>query len=540
MQQNSPMSTSSNGNCATPNTTSVSFIHQEASSTHDAFPTKANDEHMLSQSVSAATISGQDPSNSDSPPSDTDLSSEDDLSEMSDSPQEAHISMLPNEMVHFAFQYLPPLDFIRAGATCKHWYTLSESSLDIWIKHCHDLWHDKQVISRSRREIEEGFRRMFTKNASTGEYALKEGQTAKQPTSTPQKERLPIKTLKYLLDKWKVDYADCFTRPALEQRYEEYMRKKNQKKEIKVVDKLFEECKKPKFVYFKSIRQSKSLHIPIHILCSYQWLCIVPMDHNDPYNIDSLLPEFRESFVYYSNGVISPLSWRVQDLGRSIQLSEYPKLVVSRREYDWAFIMRNNYVTLCSIAPHKRVDASLPLNIHELMRASTEAKDEGNRYFLEGEYRAAIMEYQTIFHFLKRAPPPVQSETASDEDNANAKLISENLDKLTFQTYANLSACYLALHDWARAKSYADRALHIDKYSVKALFRRGRALLELGSYMEAQKDLQEADLLSRGGNPNIREYLTKCNRRLDLEDTSNATFSYSNWKEENAKDGTIE
>ena len=69
----------------------------------------------------------------------------------------------------------------------------------------------------------------------------------------------------------------------------------------------------------------------------------------------------------------------------------------------------------------------------------------------------------------------------------------------------NEAQCRLNLHEAARASELCTRALERDPESVKGLYRRALARLELSEYADAQRDLKEAARLE----PSNRAVLVK-------------------------------
>ena len=72
---------------------------------------------------------------------------------------------------------------------------------------------------------------------------------------------------------------------------------------------------------------------------------------------------------------------------------------------------------------------------------------------------------------------------------------------LLLSCWLNAAQCALKLEEWYGARDAAGKALALDGASVKALFRRGRALMALGEFGAAKGDLREANRL----DPKSRE-----------------------------------
>jgi tetratricopeptide (TPR) repeat protein len=59
------------------------------------------------------------------------------------------------------------------------------------------------------------------------------------------------------------------------------------------------------------------------------------------------------------------------------------------------------------------------------------------------------------------------------------------------KVYSNMSACHIKRGNWKRALESADQAIATNENNLKALFRKGKALGELGYFEKAEKVLKE-------------------------------------------------
>ncbi|KAG9402496.1 hypothetical protein AC1031_007109 [Aphanomyces cochlioides] len=81
--------------------------------------------------------------------------------------------------------------------------------------------------------------------------------------------------------------------------------------------------------------------------------------------------------------------------------------------------------------------------------------------------------------------------------------------------YLNLAACFLAQDDAQRARDNCDLALKIDSNNVKALYRKGQALLILDDPEEASKLLKKAAEFNPQDKA-IRQAWNKCKEKLQV------------------------
>ena len=78
----------------------------------------------------------------------------------------------------------------------------------------------------------------------------------------------------------------------------------------------------------------------------------------------------------------------------------------------------------------------------------------------------------------------------------------------------NQAQCGLAQAEWAPAAAACTRALALDAASMKAYFRRGKALVELGEFDDAKADLREAAKLDPKSRE-VREAIAEAKARAE-------------------------
>ncbi|KAL6762238.1 hypothetical protein V8C86DRAFT_2523053 [Haematococcus lacustris] len=121
--------------------------------------------------------------------------------------------------------------------------------------------------------------------------------------------------------------------------------------------------------------------------------------------------------------------------------------------------------------------AQLSAQQQYVLTASQQLKAEGNALHSAGKFKEAVEKYE-------RAKSNVagHSNTTSQELRTACTL--------------NLSSCYLNLKDWAKCIAQCNEVLQGDPSSLKALYRRGQALLGSGQWAQATEDLAQAVRLS--------------------------------------------
>jgi len=83
--------------------------------------------------------------------------------------------------------------------------------------------------------------------------------------------------------------------------------------------------------------------------------------------------------------------------------------------------------------------------------------------------------------------------------------------------HLNLAACYAKMNDLPKVVENATKALEIDPKNVKGLWRRGAAKTDMGEWLDAKRDLNEASLLEPN-NKAVKTALTKLKKVMDDQD----------------------
>lgn len=150
----------------------------------------------------------------------------------------------------------------------------------------------------------------------------------------------------------------------------------------------------------------------------------------------------------------------------------------------------------------------LPLDHPDLKEGIT-LKEEGNSYFKNKEYAAAIMKYKCA---LEAFP-----------DNAPTSLKSS--------LFGNSATCAYYRKEYEKAIQYANSALNLDKKYAKALYRRGLAQQALGELDVALKDLKKALKLDLG-NKTTQKAVQVCMRKIKEKEMPTITKKATSSKED--------
>ncbi|XP_039616672.1 tetratricopeptide repeat protein 9C isoform X1 [Polypterus senegalus] len=147
--------------------------------------------------------------------------------------------------------------------------------------------------------------------------------------------------------------------------------------------------------------------------------------------------------------------------------------------------------------------------VHHLQEAVL-LKAEGNSHYKVGQYRDAIGRYHRALLLLRSLDP----DTTTSVQNFGTQKIRLNNDQLVLlrntqvDCYNNLAACLLQRHpvNYERVKEYSLRVLHRQPRNVKALYRAGVALLELGDPETSLQYLGQASQL-QPNDTNVKKYI---------------------------------
>eukprot|EP00981_Chlorochromonas_danica_P005022 scaffold1001_cov188-Ochromonas_danica.AAC.11 len=124
------------------------------------------------------------------------------------------------------------------------------------------------------------------------------------------------------------------------------------------------------------------------------------------------------------------------------------------------------------------------LSSEEKLDWAIETKLEGNALYQEGRYEEAMGRYvqalaATNFH---------EGGGVGGGGGAGGGGGGGNVDSLVIPVLCNLAACSMRLGQWSKAILFCDQAIALRPFCLKALYRRGKALLEVAAYQEAREN----------------------------------------------------
>eukprot|EP01094_Clydonella_sp_ATCC50884_P022216 TRINITY_DN5062_c0_g1_i1.p1 TRINITY_DN5062_c0_g1~~TRINITY_DN5062_c0_g1_i1.p1 ORF type:complete len:631 (-),score=198.67 TRINITY_DN5062_c0_g1_i1:279-2171(-) len=120
---------------------------------------------------------------------------------------------------------------------------------------------------------------------------------------------------------------------------------------------------------------------------------------------------------------------------------------------------------------------------HEVLSSARRLKAQGNEEFARKEYSAGVAAYREARQALGSCYAPTVG-------------LERERQQLRQQCLLNSAMCHLQLQNFKEAKELCDAVLVDEPVCVKGLFRRGKALLELGAVEAANEDLALAERLA--------------------------------------------
>jgi len=132
-----------------------------------------------------------------------------------------------------------------------------------------------------------------------------------------------------------------------------------------------------------------------------------------------------------------------------------------------------------------------PIVMNKISTAK-QKKDAADQAFKAGQLQPALRSYHEALLYLlgidKNALKAITGKRSLEEEKQSERT---EIDDIIEKIYANMSACHLKGENWQRALETANKALNKNENNYKAMFRKGKALGELGFFERAEKVLEE-------------------------------------------------
>lgn len=143
-------------------------------------------------------------------------------------------------------------------------------------------------------------------------------------------------------------------------------------------------------------------------------------------------------------------------------------------------------------------------------------KDEGNAFYKKGNHEAASKKYSEA---LGRLEQLMLREKPGDEEWLK-------LNEMKMPLLLNFSQCQLLQGEYYSVIEHCTTVLEKDPDNVKALYRRGRAYIEIFSPAEARRDLEKATMLDTTVASSCRKLLIQLSK-MESEKTKQDRNTYS-------------
>jgi len=171
-------------------------------------------------------------------------------------------------------------------------------------------------------------------------------------------------------------------------------------------------------------------------------------------------------------------------------------------------------------------EAAPKQTIEEKLAKAVEFKDLGNKFYKDGNYKAAAGKYHRAILYMKAIDndlhgTPAFLQSASVDPN-HAKHIKKEVEQQCIQTnisvYNNLCACLLQQPESSaeRIKELAEVVIELDKSNEKAWYRHGQGCVRLKDFETARESFVKVSELSGGKNKDVGKWLRQCDKELEM------------------------
>jgi len=163
--------------------------------------------------------------------------------------------------------------------------------------------------------------------------------------------------------------------------------------------------------------------------------------------------------------------------------------------------------------------------IDEKLETAMQFKESGNKFYKEGNFKAAAGKYHRAILYMKGIDndlhgTPAFLQSASVDPN-HAKHINKDVEQKCIETnisvYNNLCACLLQQPDSSaeRIKELAEVVIELDKFNEKAWYRHGQGCVRLKDFELARESFAKVADLSAGKNKDVGKWLRQCDQELE-------------------------
>lgn len=143
-------------------------------------------------------------------------------------------------------------------------------------------------------------------------------------------------------------------------------------------------------------------------------------------------------------------------------------------------------------------------DIEEKIKKSEERKIKGNNLFKEGKYKRAVKTYKRAIKFVEYL------HDATEDQKKKA-------DEMKVTCQLNQTQCYIKMKEFKKAKELVNKVLEKNGSNIKALYRRGVILSELGEWKESMRDFEKC-LEIDCNNVDVKREMEKLRRKIKAQD----------------------
>ncbi|XP_050521866.1 FK506-binding protein 59 isoform X2 [Daktulosphaira vitifoliae] len=204
--------------------------------------------------------------------------------------------------------------------------------------------------------------------------------------------------------------------------------------------------------------------------------------------------------------------FKIQEKSRLFIHGKHTFLNPSIENYEEVYVVKLNFF--------EKFEDSWSLTSEDRIEQAKYFKQKGTDYYKLENYKQALKFYKKMVEYLK------------DDISVNKTQVEE-VKLLTVVSYLNSAMCNLKSNRHTQAKNDCDSALKLDPFNVKALFRKGEALIGLHE-LNAAKHCFKAVLQKEPHNRAAIAKITECDSKFKQQKSLEKSV-YSNMFEKFAK-----
>jgi len=126
------------------------------------------------------------------------------------------------------------------------------------------------------------------------------------------------------------------------------------------------------------------------------------------------------------------------------------------------------------------------------LKTAKEKKEQADKAFQASDLPTALRFYHEALLYLKGLDSNTTDVVAGNSgDQSDMSPEKKEINAIIEKVYSNMCACHIKQGKWQRAIDTADKVLAKNEENVKAKFRKGKALGELGFFEKANGILED-------------------------------------------------